>query len=85
MGEALEGGCTCGKVRYRLNSDPMFVHCCHCRWCQRETGAAFALNALEEDRKACMGAGMDDYLTKPVSFEALALTVARWGGQPNEP
>ncbi len=51
MGEALEGGCTCGKVRYRLNSDPMFVHCCHCRWCQRETGAAFALNAMiEADR-----------------------------------
>lgn len=29
----------------------MFVHCCHCRWCQRETGASFALNALiEADR-----------------------------------
>jgi hypothetical protein len=24
------------------------VHCCHCRWCQRETGAAFALNGLLE-------------------------------------
>jgi hypothetical protein len=30
---------------------PMFVHCCHCTWCQRETGASFALNALiEADR-----------------------------------
>jgi hypothetical protein len=47
----LDGGCTCGAVRYRMTSKPMFVHCCHCRWCQRETGASFALNALiEADR-----------------------------------
>ena len=51
MTETLEGGCSCGAVRYRLNSAPMFVHCCHCRDCQRQTGAAFALNALiETDR-----------------------------------
>jgi hypothetical protein len=47
----LDGGCTCRAVRYRLSSEPMFVHCCHCRWCQRETGSAFALNAIiEADR-----------------------------------
>ncbi len=45
---ALEGGCDCGAVRYRLLDAPMFVHCCHCRWCQRESGAAFTLNALLE-------------------------------------
>lgn len=45
---ALEGGCTCGAVRYRIDRPPMMVHCCHCRWCQRETGTAFALNALVE-------------------------------------
>jgi hypothetical protein len=43
-----EGGCTCRAVRYRLSPPPLIVHCCHCRWCQRETGAAFALNALIE-------------------------------------
>jgi len=49
--EIHEGGCTCRHVRYRLKSKPMFVHCCHCRWCQRETGTAFALNAMiEADR-----------------------------------
>ena len=48
---SLDGRCTCGEVRYRMTSLPMFVHCCHCRWCQRETGTAFALNALiETDR-----------------------------------
>jgi hypothetical protein len=46
-----EGGCDCRFVRYRLQTKPLFVHCCHCRWCQRESGAAFALNALiEADR-----------------------------------
>lgn len=45
---SFEGGCDCRFVRYRLIRTPLFVHCCHCRWCQRETGSAFALNALIE-------------------------------------
>jgi hypothetical protein len=49
--EIYDGGCTCRFVRYRMTSKPLFVNCCHCRWCQRETGAAFALNAMiEADR-----------------------------------
>ena len=52
-----EGGCVCGAVRYRLTRPPLFVHCCHCRWCQRETGAAFALNAMiESDYVELLGA-----------------------------
>lgn len=43
-----EGGCACGFVRYRMNRDPMFVHCCHCTSCQTETGSAFVINALIE-------------------------------------
>ena len=46
-----DGGCTCRLVRYRMAAKPLFVNCCHCRWCQRETGTAFALNAMiEADR-----------------------------------
>ncbi len=46
-----EGGCACGAVRYRLGSEPMFVHCCHCLNCQRQTGSAFVINLLlEADR-----------------------------------
>jgi hypothetical protein len=49
----LAGGCACGAVRYRLLGRPMFVHCCHCRNCQRQTGSAFVINALiETDRIA---------------------------------
>lgn len=49
--EPIEGGCTCGAVRYRLTDRPLFVHCCHCTWCQRETGSAFAINTLIETSK----------------------------------
>ena len=44
----MDGGCTCGAVRYRLKARPLFVNCCHCTWCQRETGSAFAVNAFIE-------------------------------------
>jgi hypothetical protein len=51
MGVSLEGGCSCGAVRYRLASEAMFVHCCHCLNCQRQTGSAFVINLLiEADR-----------------------------------
>lgn len=49
--ETFEGACTCGAIRYRLTSTPLIVHCCHCSWCQRETGSAFVVNAMiETDR-----------------------------------
>jgi hypothetical protein len=51
MDVRLEGGCSCGAVRYRLASVPLFVHCCHCLNCQRQTGSAFVINVLiEADR-----------------------------------
>ena len=56
----LEGGCTCRAVRYKMATRPLFVHCCHCRWCQRETGASFALNAMiEADRVALLQGQLD--------------------------
>lgn len=59
-----DGGCTCRQVRYRLTSGPLFVHGCHCRWCQRETGSAFALNAMiEADRVQVLAGEVDVVLT----------------------
>src|SRR5262245_40300192 len=56
MSAQREGGCACGAVRYRLTSDPLFVHCCHCLNCQRQTGSAFVINALiEADRIELLG------------------------------
>src|ERR1700693_3910728 len=62
---SLEGACTCGAVRYRMTSPPMFVHCCHCRWCQRETGASFALNAMIEADRVELLAGEPETVMTP--------------------
>lgn len=52
-----EGGCSCAKVRYRMEVAPIIVHCCHCRLCQRQTGSAFVVNALiETERLTLLGA-----------------------------
>src|SRR5207253_10249591 len=57
MSFPLEGGCDCKAVRYRMETKPLFVHCCHCRWCQRESGVSFALNAMiESDRLTVLAA-----------------------------
>ncbi len=61
----LEGGCTCGQVRYRLNRSPMYVHCCHCRCCQRETGTAFALNAMIETDNVSLLNGNPEQVDTP--------------------
>jgi hypothetical protein len=52
-----EGGCACGAVRYRLTSDPLFTHCCHCLNCQRQTGSAFVINVLIETDRVELLAG----------------------------
>ncbi len=52
-----EGGCSCGAVRYRMESAPIFVHGCHCTWCQRETGSAFATNAMIETDRVSLLSG----------------------------
>jgi len=56
-GFPLEGGCDCRAVRYRMQTRPLFVHCCHCRWCQRETGSAFIINAMIESDRLTLLAG----------------------------
>lgn len=61
----VEGTCTCGAVRYQMTSRPLFVHCCHCRWCQRETGTAFALNALIEADRVILLQGEPETVNTP--------------------
>jgi hypothetical protein len=61
----LEGGCDCRQVRYRMETRPLFVHCCHCRWCQRESGASFALNALIESDRVTILAGHPRLIDTP--------------------
>ena len=61
----MEGGCTCGAVRYRLTDRPLVVHCCHCTWCQRLSGSAFALNAWIESGLVQLLAGAPEDVAVP--------------------
>jgi hypothetical protein len=63
--QALEGGCTCGELRYRMTAPPLFVHCCHCSWCQRETGSAFVINALVEADRVELVSGQPEAIDTP--------------------
>ena len=71
----MEGKCTCGAVTYRLTRKPLFTHCCHCTWCQRETGAAFALNAMIESECLEVTGPVEEILTP--SNSGKGQTIAR--------
>ncbi len=62
---ALTGGCDCGKVRYEILRKPLYVHCCHCSWCQRESGSAFALNAMVESSEVKLISGQPKQVKTP--------------------
>ncbi|WP_229666225.1 GFA family protein [Actibacterium pelagium] len=74
--ETCEGGCTCGHVRYQVISEPMIVHCCHCSWCQRQSGSAFAVNALIEADRVKLISGAVEEVTVP-SPSGKGQTIAR--------
>ena len=65
MSAIREGGCACGEIRYRLTSDPLFVHCCHCLNCQRQTGSAFVINLLIETDRVELLAGDPEPVAVP--------------------
>jgi hypothetical protein len=55
----MEGGCECGRARYRVEGEPIFVNCCHCRQCQKLSGSAFAMNAMIERDRVQVTRGAD--------------------------
>jgi len=71
-----DGCCTCGRVRYQVKAAPLFVHCCHCRWCQRETGTSYALNALVETARLDIVEGLPDMVITPTQ-SGKGQTIAR--------
>ena len=92
MASDLQGWCACGAVRYRLGSAPMFVHCCHCRDCQRQTGSAFVINALIETDRIALLSGDPEPIPVPtesgrphVIYRCRTCRTALWsdyGGRP---
>ncbi len=82
----LNGRCTCGKIHYQLVSSPLFVHCCHCTWCQRETGASFALNAFIETENVKLLQGETETVNTPtdsgkgqIIVRCNSCKIALWG------
>ncbi len=65
-----DGGCTCRVVRFRMAKRPLFVHCCHCTWCQRETGSAFVLNAMIESDEVTLLSGTPESVPTPTASGA---------------
>ncbi|MBV1911555.1 MAG: GFA family protein [Kangiellaceae bacterium] len=65
VNSACEGGCACGFVRYQVTSDPLITHCCHCRYCQRQTGSAFVINALLDAIQVKLLTGSVDVIMTP--------------------
>ncbi|SFK27090.1 GFA family protein [Falsiroseomonas stagni] len=61
----MRGHCTCSRIRYEITSKPLFVNCCHCRWCQRETGSAFAINAMIETDRIVLTADAPELVDTP--------------------
>jgi hypothetical protein len=63
--KAADGGCACGAVRYRVLSEPLFVHACHCTRCQRETGGPFAHHAMVEFSAMSLLTGTPEFVKVP--------------------
>jgi hypothetical protein len=92
MDQRLEGGCACGQVRYALSSGPMFVNCCHCLDCQRQTGSAFVINAIIETDRIVLTKGAPKPVRVPTDsgrphdvYRCEACQTALWsdyGGRP---
>ena len=92
MTKPLEGGCACGAIRYRLKTQPMFVHCCHCRDCQRQTGSAFVLNALIETDRIEILSGEPEPVSMPTDsvqphdiYRCPACHIALWSDYGRRP
>jgi hypothetical protein len=76
----LKGTCGCGEVIYQMSSKPMFVHCCHCSECQKQTGSAYALNAIiETDRVEFDGSVVENTLPTPSGHGQVITRCAKCG------
>jgi hypothetical protein len=92
MTDSFPGSCFCGAIKYRLTSAPMFVHCCHCSDCQRQTGSAFVINAIIETNRIEVLSGEPEVVPMPTGsgsphdiYRCATCKTALWsdyGGRP---
>ena len=70
--QKVEGSCLCGKVRYRASAEPVFVAACHCRDCQKATGAAHSINVAVPANALRVEGQLKPFPTTGGSGEAVA-------------
>ena len=58
MPDIHEGGCLCGKVRYRVLGDPRHSGVCHCAFCKRRTGSAFGISVYFDEAAVQITSGL---------------------------
>jgi len=95
MDDAHEGGCLCGNIRYRVAGPPMRTPVCHCTFCQRRTGTAFAIEPFFETANIAFSGGqpqayrhVSDESKRWIEIEFcprcgtnIGFTLERWPGQ----
>ena len=67
-----EGGCVCGAVRYRVKAQPQAGLVCHCTWCQRRSGSAFAFVAYFNEADVEFLRGPHDRVRAPLGRDGAA-------------
>ena len=45
-----DGGCQCGKIRYRLSDKPQMLYVCHCSDCQKQSASAFGMSLIVQSQ-----------------------------------
>lgn len=71
------GRCACGTIRYSRDIRPIRIHACHCHYCQRETGSAFALNAIYEAQAVRLTTSTNPDYVKTPTQSGKGQTIAR--------
>lgn len=69
----VEGGCQCGATRYRLKSSPLSVYNCHCKDCQRFSGAAWSMSMIVRDEDFEISGQVDTYARRADSGRVISM------------
>src|ERR1700742_2786798 len=78
----IEGGCSCGKVRYRAEAEPLFTGICHCTSCQKTSGTSFAVVVAVPEPALIMSGETRTYDSKGDSGQGTHSTFCPHCGSP---
>ena len=65
--EHMEGGCACGRVRFKVRVENDDAYLCHCRMCQRATGSVSIAFKHVKAADVAWQSGPDWYQSSPIA------------------